>query len=234
VEQGLAKMIFVLRYVLPPIKLNESCHRLTLSQFLRSHYGDEYDPTAEDSYQKTCMVDDELARLDILDTAGQEYYRSITEQYMQTGDGFLLVFSVTSLESLKEVVSFMHQIQQAKGKAYFPIVVVGNHCTRESKREVSYREGRSLAESFGYAYIEADATNGVNVQQAFFEIVREIRRYDKFKTWMAQQSLAKGRGFEATRDTTQLHTGIVRRADERTFWRRARRGPSMEMINEDS
>ena len=39
---------------------------------LQSHFVDEYDPTIEDSYRKQCVIDEEVALLDILDTAGQE------------------------------------------------------------------------------------------------------------------------------------------------------------------
>ena len=35
----------------------------------------DYDPTIEDSYTKQCVIDDQVARLDILDTAGQEEFR---------------------------------------------------------------------------------------------------------------------------------------------------------------
>ena len=38
----------------------------------QSHFVEEYDPTIEDSYRKQCVIDDEVAVLDILDTAGQE------------------------------------------------------------------------------------------------------------------------------------------------------------------
>ena len=37
----------------------------------QSHFVEEYDPTIEDSYRKQCVIDDEVAVLDILDTAGQ-------------------------------------------------------------------------------------------------------------------------------------------------------------------
>lgn len=39
---------------------------------MQSHFVEEYDPTIEDSYRKQCVIDDEVAVLDILDTAGQE------------------------------------------------------------------------------------------------------------------------------------------------------------------
>ena len=38
---------------------------------------EEYDPTIEDSYRKQCVIDDEVAVLDILDTAGQEVSRCV-------------------------------------------------------------------------------------------------------------------------------------------------------------
>ena len=55
----------------------------------------DYDPTIEDSYTKQCVIDDKVAKLDILDTAGQEEFSAMREQYMRSGEGFLLVFSLT-------------------------------------------------------------------------------------------------------------------------------------------
>ena len=43
----------------------------------QSHFVEEYDPTIEDSYRKQCVIDDEVAVLDILDTAGQEVCPSL-------------------------------------------------------------------------------------------------------------------------------------------------------------
>jgi GTPase SAR1 family protein len=38
--------------------------------------------------------------LDILDTAGQEEYSSVREQYITTADGFLIVYSITDTDSI--------------------------------------------------------------------------------------------------------------------------------------
>ena len=54
--------------------------RLVTDNFL-----DEYDPTIEDSYRKQVMIDDETALLDILDTAGQEEFSSMQDQWMRDG-----------------------------------------------------------------------------------------------------------------------------------------------------
>lgn len=64
------------------------------------------------------------------------------EQYMRTGEGFLLVYSITSRQSFDEITTFQQQILRVKDKDYFPMVVVGNKCDLEGEREVT-RQGTS-------------------------------------------------------------------------------------------
>ena len=42
-----------------------------------------------------------------------------------------------------------------------------------------FPEGRDLAKNFGCKFIETSAKTLINVDKAFNELVREIRRYDK-------------------------------------------------------
>ena len=90
-----------------------------------------------DSYRKQCVIDDEVALLDVLDTAGQEEYSAMREQYMRTGEGFLLVYSITDRQSFEEIMTFQQQILRVKDKDYFPMIVVGNKCDLEGERQVS-------------------------------------------------------------------------------------------------
>lgn len=140
--------------------VGKSC--LTI-QLIQSHFVDEYDPTIEgnagslqlqmlmadtepDSYRKQCVIDDEVALLDVLDTAGQEEYSAMREQYMRTGEGFLLVYSITSRQSFEEILTFRQQILRVKDKDYFPIIIVGNKCDLDMERQVS-RQGEFLSVS---------------------------------------------------------------------------------------
>jgi GTPase KRas protein len=132
-----------------------------------------------DSYRKQCVIDDEVALLDVLDTAGQEEYSAMREQYMRTGEGFLLVYSITSKQSFEEIMTFQQQILRVKDKDYFPIIIVGNKCDLESERQVSREEGESLAKSFGCELIETSAKSRFNVDNAFYDLVREIRRCNR-------------------------------------------------------
>ena len=70
------------------------------------------------------------------------------EQYMRTGEGFLLVYSIMSRQSFEEIMTFQQQILRVKDKDYFPIIVVGNKCDLEGERQVS-TEGEFIAQPRG-------------------------------------------------------------------------------------
>lgn len=53
--------------------------------------------------------DGETCLLDILDTAGQEEYSAMRDQYMRTGEGFLLVFAVNSPKSFEDIGQYSKQ-----------------------------------------------------------------------------------------------------------------------------
>eukprot|EP00054_Salpingoeca_dolichothecata_P003787 m.28451 g.28451 ORF g.28451 m.28451 type:complete len:195 (+) comp14144_c0_seq1:164-748(+) len=148
-------------------------------QFIQSHFVDEYDPTIEDSYRKQCVIDEEVALLDILDTAGQEEYSAMREQYMRTGEGFLLVFSIIDKNSFEEISGFHSQILRVKDRDEFPMILVANKADLESERQVSNSEGKDLAKSLKVSYVETSAKQRVNVDLAFQELVRIIRKYNK-------------------------------------------------------
>lgn len=145
-------------------------------QLIQNHFIDEYDPTIEDSYRKQVTIDDETCLLDILDTAGQEEYSAMRDQYMRTGQGFLCVYAITSRSSFDEISSFREQILRVKDADKVPMVVVGNKCDLESERQVSKAEGQDLAKNFGCPFLETSAKSRINVEESFFELVREIRK----------------------------------------------------------
>jgi len=145
-------------------------------QLIQNHFIDEYDPTIEDSYRKQVTIDDETCLLDILDTAGQEEYSAMRDQYMRTGQGFLCVFAITSRSSFEEISSFREQILRVKDADRVPMVVVGNKSDLESERQVSKAEGQDLAKNFNCPFMETSAKTRINVEESFFELVREIRK----------------------------------------------------------
>lgn len=52
----------------------------------------------------------------VLDTAGQEEFSAMREQYMRKGDGFLLVYSVVDRRSYETLDNFHTQILRVKDR----------------------------------------------------------------------------------------------------------------------
>ncbi|KAH7088659.1 ras-like protein [Auriculariales sp. MPI-PUGE-AT-0066] len=150
-------------------------------QFFQNRFVDEYDPTIEDAYRRQCVIDDEIVNLDVLDTAGQEEYSAMRQQYMRTGEGFLLVYSITSRASFQEIDYMYELILRGKDADYFPVIVVANKCDLEYERRVDRNEGRELARRLRCGLIETSAKQRINVDEAFYTLVREIRRHDRMK-----------------------------------------------------
>lgn len=70
-------------------------------------------------------------------------FSALREQYMRNGEGFLLVYSIASRESFKEIHYFHQQILRVKDVAAFPVIIVGNKCDLEFQRQVG-REGEAV------------------------------------------------------------------------------------------
>lgn len=70
-------------------------------------------------------VDGKDCVLDIFDTAGQEDFSAVRDQYMRTGDGFLCVYSITYAVSFKEIRGLHQHILRVKDTDKVPFVLVG-------------------------------------------------------------------------------------------------------------
>jgi len=90
-------------------------------RLMTDNFLDEYDPTIEDSYRKQMMVDDEAAMLDIVDTAGQEEFNSMQDQWIRDGSGFVLVYNITARPTFEEVAVLRDKIARTKDSEKVPM-----------------------------------------------------------------------------------------------------------------
>ncbi|RHZ76323.1 hypothetical protein Glove_199g44 [Diversispora epigaea] len=114
-----------------------------------------YDPTIEDSYRKQVVIDDQPCVLEVLDTAGQEEYCALRDQWIRDGEGFLLVYSISSRSTFERVERFYDQILRVKDTESVPIMLVGNKCDKITEREVSREEGMNMAKRLKCEFIES-------------------------------------------------------------------------------
>ncbi|CAF3364741.1 unnamed protein product [Rotaria sp. Silwood1] len=127
-------------------------------------------------------VDKQVCVLDVLDTAGQEEFSALREQYMRKGDGFLIVYSVIDPNSCKNIRLFYNQILRVKDRKSYPMILVANKIDLVHLRKISEEEGRELADELKIPYIETSAkTPPKNVDAAFHELVRAIRQQIQYQ-----------------------------------------------------
>ncbi|RNA23259.1 ras-related ralB-A-like [Brachionus plicatilis] len=147
---------------------------LTL-QYMYDEFVEDYEPTKADSYRKKVLLDGEEVQIDILDTAGQEDYAAIRDNYFRSGEGFLLVFSITEQESFDVLDEFREQILRVKNAEDVPLILIGNKSDLQQNRQVREDVATDKANKWLKPYIETSAKTRDNVDKAFFDLMREIR-----------------------------------------------------------
>ncbi|KAJ5178889.1 hypothetical protein N7492_002099 [Penicillium capsulatum] len=161
-------------------------------QLCLNHFVETYDPTIEDSYRKQVVIDQQSCMLEVLDTAGQEEYTALRDQWIRDGEGFVLVYSITSRASFSRITKFYNQIKmlrlplrsqlpefahaRRRPPLPVPVMLVGNKSDKAVERAVSAQEGQALAKELGCEFVEASAKNCINVEKAFYDVVRMLRQ----------------------------------------------------------
>ena len=102
---------------------------------------------------------------------------------------FAMVYSVTDRSSFEEIEKLHRDILRLKECSYIPMFLVGNKCDSDLERVVSYTQGEVLAKSLGVKFIETSAKYGDNVDQLFFDLVRDIWKNQEIKSTDSEESL---------------------------------------------
>lgn len=145
-------------------------------QYIQGHFVDRYDATIEDVYRKPVEVDGQAVVLTIVDTAGQDSFGTMREQYMRTGQGFVLVYSITDAESFQHLKKIFAQLRRTKGDgAPISCIVVGNKLDLAPQRAVATEEGQLFARQAGCAFVEISAKDRLHVEDVFTALVRTVR-----------------------------------------------------------
>ena len=173
-------------------------------RLVHSQWTSEYDPTIEDSYSLTRKIDGVTYHLAITDTAGQEEYRGMWASSNLSADAFLMVYDITSPDSLDALQYFddlvsmesetrLDNAERAKSAGLNPLrdnnnyygssgartvppvkIVAGNKCDLADRRRVPAAVGLDWARKHGCGFMETSARLEVNIEETFALIVRRV------------------------------------------------------------
>ena len=112
-------------------------------------------------------------KVTILDTAGQERFRSLCMNSIRPCDGLILMYDITNRETFDLISKWIDEIFEIKDKDC-PFILIGNKFDLKDKRKVSEEEGLKAAENYNTTYFEVSAKEGINVEEAIEGLLNKI------------------------------------------------------------
>jgi small GTP-binding protein len=100
---------------------------------------------------------------------------------MKNGQGFVLVYSIIAQSTFNELPDMRDQILRVKDREDVPMILVGNKCDLQDQRVITTDQGEDLARNFGSAFLEASAKTRINVDQIFYDLIRQVNRIEPQK-----------------------------------------------------
>ncbi|RDW70227.1 putative ras-related GTP-binding protein [Coleophoma crateriformis] len=146
-------------------------------QFVDGHFVESYYPTIENTFSKVIKFKGQEYATEIIDTAGQDEYSILNSKHFIGIHGYMLVYSVASMQSFEMIRVIRDKILNHLGTEWVPVVIVGNKSDlRPEQRQVTVEDGKSLAAEFECAYTEASARYNENVTKAFEQMIGQIEK----------------------------------------------------------
>ena len=125
---------------------------------------------------KTIKIRNKIYRIQIWDTAGYERYKAITSAYFKGASCIIIVYNIAKRDTFSHIPDYIEECKLLCPKTV-TIVLVGNNIhEEENEREVTFDEGKLLAEKYGIQFFEVDSLNGQNINELFYSATDNISK----------------------------------------------------------
>ena len=124
--------------------------------------------------QKIFEKNGKKVRLNIWDTAGQEKYRALGQNFYKDSYIICIVYDVTSKQSFKDIKEIWYPDVLKYGEKYHIISIVGNKCDKYDVEEVSEEDAQSYAEEIKAKFFLVSALNGNGIDTMFQNLAEEF------------------------------------------------------------
>ena len=150
-----------------------------MNKYLKNIFNEDSKATVGVEFgSKLFTIDGHNIKAQIWDTAGQEKYKAITGAYYKGSKGAFIVYDITRKETFDSVDRWINDLK-CTADPKITIILIGNKCDLEHRREILKAQGEEKARSFGCAFLETSALSGDNIEKGFQTMITEI--YKKFK-----------------------------------------------------
>jgi small GTP-binding protein len=134
-------------------------------------------------------INDQIIRINIWDTAGQEAFKAIIKKHYQDADVCLFVYSVDDIKSFNSIKSWYKEVLENNSKAekneMISILLGNKKDVDEDQRKVSKEEGENSAKEYNFFLFKEISCKSGNKEEIenIYEILDKIGKYyyDKFK-----------------------------------------------------
>ena len=124
-------------------------------------------------FKNKILSNGEKLKVFFYDTSGQEKYNSLSFNYIKNCHGILLMYDISNKKSFIKIKDWLNNIFEHKDKD-FPILLLGNKCDLEEKREVTKEEGDQLAKELKLNFYETSNKDNINIEKAITELIEMI------------------------------------------------------------
>ena len=144
-----------------------------INRYIDDKFNENIKPTLAIDY-KTKMIQkgENLIKISIYDTAGEEKYRHLIKNYYNGSNGILLVFDITKRNSFDNLNFWLDELEKNCNLNNLYIFLVGNKTDLKKERKVSYDEAKNFADMKKIPYIEISAKTGDNIDKLFNDFIK--------------------------------------------------------------
>jgi len=143
---------------------------------------------AVDMRSKKMTIQDKSVHIQLIDTAGQERYRSVNQQACRDIHAVFLVYDITSEASFASIDYWMKFFKDTN-KIDCEFILVGNKKDLEGQRVVDIDVAMEYAKNNNMFYFETSARTNINVQEVFIQTAeRVLKNYKRAKSISSQGS----------------------------------------------
>ena len=122
------------------------------------------------SYKKFIINKTKKIMLKLIDTCGQEKYRSLSKSYFKNTDGVLYIFGLDDKESFDNIKEWMKYFNEECKIEDIPKILIGNKCDLEIDKDLDQNIIKEFSENNKIKYFETSAKRGINIKELFEEM----------------------------------------------------------------